>query len=85
MSRKQIVVIAKHNQAEALRVAAGLTLLNDSVRVAVLGVLPDDPGVREQKEVLDFADVPCGEFAPTADAMARLAGVLAAADVVYLL
>ena len=32
---KNILVVAQHNQAEALRVAAGLTLLSDPVRVAV--------------------------------------------------
>ena len=45
---KRILVIAKQNPAEALRVAAGLTLLNESVRVAILGDLPDDPAVQEQ-------------------------------------
>lgn len=86
MSAKQIVVVAKYNQAEALRVAAGLTLLSDVVRVAVLGRLSDDAAVREQKEVLDFADVPCEELAADApDTPARLARTLLAADTVYLL
>ena len=40
---KNILVVAKHNQAEALRVAAGLTLLSDPVRVAVIGRLADTP------------------------------------------
>lgn len=85
-AQKHIVVVAKYNQAEALRVAAGLTLLNDTVRVAVLGRLADDPAVQEQKEVLDFADVPCEELAPdAAETPARLARALLAADAVYLL
>lgn len=83
MSRKQIVVVVKHNQAEALRVAAGLTLVNDAVRVAVLGTLSDEPAVQEQKEVLDFAEVPCDEI--SLSDVARLADVLAVADAVYLL
>lgn len=86
MSAKQILVVAKYNQAEALRVAAGLTLLSDVVRVVVVGCLADEPAVQEQKEVLDFADVPCEEFAPgDAETPARLARVLLAADTVYLL
>lgn len=79
-------MVAKYNHAEALRVAAGLTLLSDVVRVAVLGRLAGDPAVREQKEVLDFADVPCEELAPdAADTPTRLARALLAADAVYLL
>lgn len=79
-------MVAKYNHAEALRVAAGLTLLSDIVRVAVLGRLAGDPAVQEQKEVLDFADVPCEELVPdAADTPARLAQALFAADAVYLL
>lgn len=86
MSTKRIIVVAKYNHAEALRVAAGLTLLSDIVRVAVLGRLAGDPAVQEQKEVLDFADVPCEELVPdAADTPARLAQALLAADAVYLL
>lgn len=86
MSAKRIIVVAKYNHAEALRVAAGLTLLSDIVRVAVLGRLAGDPAVQEQKEVLDFADVPCEELVPdAADTPARLAQALLAADAVYLL
>lgn len=83
---KRIVVVAKYNQAEALRVAAGLTLLSDTVQVTVLGRLTEDPAVQEQKEVLDFADVPCEELLPDSpDTPARLARAVLAADAVYLL
>jgi hypothetical protein len=44
--KKNILVIAKHNKVEALRVAAGLTLMNDAVKVAVLGGLEESPPVR---------------------------------------
>lgn len=86
MSVKQILVVAKYNQAEALRVAAGLTLLSDVVRVAVLGRLAQDSAVQEQKEVLDFAEVPCEELeAESSDSPSFLAQALLAADLVYLL
>ncbi len=86
MSPKQILVVARYNQSEALRVAAGLTLLSDTVRVTVLGRLAAEPAVQEQKEVLDFADVPCEELAADGpDTPARLARALLAADAVYLL
>lgn len=86
MSVKQILVVAKYNQAEALRVAAGLTLLSDVVRVAVLGRLAQDSAVQEQKEVLDFAEVPCEELeAESSDSYSLLAQALLAADLVYLL
>ncbi|MBK6982527.1 MAG: hypothetical protein IPH30_14195 [Betaproteobacteria bacterium] len=56
---KRILVIARHNQAEALRVAAGLTLLSDPVQVAVLGAFEDTPAIAEHRELLEFAEVPC--------------------------
>jgi len=44
--KKNILVVAKHNKVEALRVAAGLTLMNDTIKVAVLGGLEDSAAVR---------------------------------------
>ena len=82
---KNILVVAKHNQAEALRVAAGLTLLSDPVKVAVIGRLADTPAVAEQREVLEFAEVPCDELASADDARARLAPAVLAADVLYVI
>jgi hypothetical protein len=55
---RKLLVVARHNKAEALRVAAGLTLLSDPVRVAVVGALEDTPAVAEQRELLEFAEVP---------------------------
>lgn len=82
--KKNILVIAKHNKVEALRVAAGLTLMNDIVKVAVIGALDDSPPVREQLEALDFGEVPREMFDSTQvpDALAR--DVLSA-DVVYVI
>lgn len=79
-----MLVIAKYHQSEALRVAAGLTLLNDSIKVDVIGRLEDSPAVNEQKEVLDFAEVPC-EIMDTDASLARIAQDVMAADVVFLL
>lgn len=85
-AKKTILVVAKYNQAEALRVAAGLTLLNDTVRVAVLGRLASDPAVQEQKDVLDFAEVACEEVNLEAPGAAeRVARALLGSDVTYLL
>jgi hypothetical protein len=66
-------------------VAAGLTLLSDPVRVAVMGRLEETPAVSEQREVLEFAEVPCGELAGPGDVRGRLAAAVFAADLVYVL
>ncbi len=81
--KKSILVVARSNKVEALRVAAGLTLLDDAVRLAVLGGLEETPAVREQLEVLEFAEVPMQRYdAPTDSALAR---DMLGADVVYVL
>ena len=82
---RKLLVVAKHNQAEALRVAAGLTLLSDPVRVAVVGRLPDTPAVAEQRELLEFAEVPCEELPEGAAGRERLAGAVLEADAVYVI
>ena len=82
---KRNLVIAKNNPAEALRVAAGLTLLHESVRVAAIGVLPDDPAVAEQRELLDLNDVPVDVITDPAAVPARLADALLQSEVVYTL
>lgn len=82
---KRILVIAKDNQAEALRVAAGLTLLSDPVRVAVLGALQETPAVAEQKEVLEFAEVPCDVLDDAQAASGALAAAVLESDAVYVI
>ncbi|MFP4561606.1 MAG: hypothetical protein ACLFRB_10410 [Thiohalorhabdus sp.] len=58
MTEKQVAVLVRHNQAEALRVAGGMTLTDHAVDVYVLDEpLADTPAVEEQMEVLEFADV----------------------------
>lgn len=80
---KRILVIARNNPAEALRVAAGLTLLHETVRVAVVGELPDDQAVVEQRELLDFVDVPVEVITDPGAVPSRLADALLQAEVVY--
>lgn len=80
---KHILVIAQFNIAEALRVAVGLTLLHDGVRVISVGPLPDDPVVREQREALDFVEVPCLQISDPAQSAMPLATAILAADLVY--
>jgi hypothetical protein len=55
---KNIVMLAMHDRIEALRMATGLTLLDDPVRVAVYGDLEPSEAAQEQLEALDFAEVP---------------------------
>lgn len=82
---KRILVVARHNQAEALRVAAGLTLLSDPVSVAVVGALASSPAIEEQREILEFAEVPCEELPDGAGLHERLAPAMLAADAVYVI
>jgi hypothetical protein len=81
--KKRILVVAKHNKAEALRVAAGLTLLSDDVKVDVLGGLEESPQIREQREMLDFAEVPYDLVSDDPSGKRRLAEDIFAADAVY--
>lgn len=58
MAEKQVAILARRNQAEALRVAGGLTLADHGVEVFVLdGPLADSDEVMEQMEVLEFAEI----------------------------
>lgn len=81
---KNILVIAQSKQIEALRMATGLTLLDDVVCVAVVGEMPSGPQAAEQLESLEFAEVPVMHLAEdgSAERNAVLEAV-AGADVVY--
>lgn len=83
--QKNILVVAKNNKVEALRVAVGLVLLSDSVKVVVLGALDDTAAVAEQREVLEFAEVPCELLQDASDQVGRLAQEIAGANVVYVI
>jgi hypothetical protein len=80
---KHILMVAVQKPAEALRMASGLTLLDDAVAIAAWGALPEGPEVAEQMEALEFADVPVAELDPAQDALAALAQQIIDNDVVY--
>lgn len=83
--KKNILVVAKNNKAEALRVAVGLVLLDDAVKVDVMGLFDDSPPVQEQLEVLEFADVPCELLDDQAGFVEKVARDLLDTDVVYVI
>ena len=79
---KNVLMIARNKKTEALRMATGLTLLDDVIRVAVIGEMDRaDPEVELQLESLDFADVPVVDVAAS-DAK-NLAEMIVNSDVVY--
>lgn len=81
--QKHILMVAVQKRVEALRMASGLTLLDDAVSIATWGALPESAAVAEQMEALEFAEVPVVELAPAGDAMAVLARQIIDNDVVY--
>ena len=84
--QKNVLVVARGRMIEALRMASGLTLLDDRVEVVVLGTLPEGPAATEQLEALDFAEVPLAYFdAETDESFAALAQRVCAADAVFVL
>ncbi len=83
--KKNILVIAKNNKVEALRVAVGLVLLSDEVKVDVQGKLDDSPKIQEQLEVMEFADIPHELLEDQATMIQKLAQDLVSSDVVYVI
>lgn len=81
--QKHILMVAVRKQAEALRMASGLTLLDDMVGIAAWGRLPESAEVAEQMEALEFGDVPVLELDPGRDALVTLAQKIIDSDVVY--
>lgn len=82
--QKHIVVIARHKKVEALRMATGLTLLDDAVQVAVMGEMPSGPQAEEQLESLEFAEVPVLHLPDVGGAERQAAlDAVSGADVVY--
>ena len=82
MEKKNVLMLASVKKVEALRMATGLTLLDDSVSVATWGGLADDADVREQLEALEFMEVPVIQLEPEG-AVAELAAQIIKSDVVY--
>lgn len=84
--QKVILVIARQDKVEALRMASGLTLLDDQVLVDVLGELADDDDTALQLEALEFAEVPVVNLDPaTQDGLERLADDILRSDAVYMI
>jgi len=81
--KKRILIVAVHKPGEALRMASGLTLLDDEVTIATWGKLPEGADVAEQLEALEFSEVPMVELDPSGSAMAVLAQRIIDSDVVY--
>ena len=81
--QKHILMVAVQKPVEALRMASGLTLLDDAVAIAAWGNLPEGAEVAEQMEALEFADVPVVELDPGSAALAALARQIIDNDVVY--
>lgn len=78
-------MIARHRKTEALRMAAGLTLLDDAVSVLVCGELDDSAEVEEQMEALEFSDVPVTCLADPAEQAQAMANAISQSDVVYMI
>lgn len=85
MSTKKILMIAQRKKIEALRMATGLTLLDDTVSVLVCGVLEDSADASEQLEALEFSDVPVTQLDNPADIPRAMALAISQADMVYIL
>jgi hypothetical protein len=82
---KKILVVARYRKTEALRMASGLTLLDDPVTVLVCGELESGDEVDVQLESLDFADVPLQRVADEGAVTQALAHAVTQADVVYII
>lgn len=79
---KNVLMIARNKKVEALRMATGLTLLDDVIRVVIIGDIDrDDPDVELQLESLDFADVPVVDV--DTNNASELAEMVVNSDVVF--
>ncbi len=85
MVTKNILVIAQRKKTEALRMATGLTLLDDVVTVLVCGNLDNSADTGEQLEALAFSDVPVTQLDNPANFYHVLAQAISQADMVYIL
>lgn len=79
--KKNILVVPMVKPVEALRMATGLTLLDDVVAIHCLESLPEGPETDEQLEALEFSEVPVVRNGRDMDLLAR---AILASDVVYL-
>jgi len=81
--QKHILMVAMQKQVEALRMASGLTLLDDVVAITSWGKLPESADIAEQMEALEFVEVPVVELDPANDAIMVLSRQIIGSDVVY--
>jgi len=81
--QKRILMLAIDKKVEALRMASGLTLLDDVVSILTWGALPTGDAVAEQMEALEFSEVPVLQLDPAHDGLAVLARQIINSDVVY--
>lgn len=81
--QKKILMIAAQKKIEALRMASGLTLLDDAVSIASMGQLPEGPEAAEQLEALEFADVPIEAVDADEGGLQALALRIIDSDVVF--
>ena len=87
MDNKQILVLARRDHTEAMRVAAGLTIMGHGVRIVFMGeALTETPENAEAAELLALSDIePETTVAAMADDVpfldaAGLAAAIAASD-----
>lgn len=85
MGVKKILMIARDNKIEALRMATGLTLLDDVVKVLVCGELEESAEADEQLEALDFSDVPVIKVVNQGDIAGAMAEEISQADTVFII
>ena len=83
--QKRILMLALEKKVEALRMAGGLTLLDDRIAIVTWGKLPEGADAAEQMEALEFAEVPTSELDPAnaGEAYAALAAQIIDSDMVY--
>jgi hypothetical protein len=79
-TQKSILVVPCEKTDEALRMACGLTLLDDRVRVMSWAALVKNDAANEQLEALDFADVAVQCLDKDSDALAK---AILESDVVF--
>ncbi|HRP76748.1 MAG TPA: hypothetical protein PK725_12755 [Rhodocyclaceae bacterium] len=80
---KNVLMVAHDNKVEALRMATGLTLLDDAVRVIVVDGLPQDEAAQVQIESLEFAEVPIEHVDGSDEGVRALARAIVQADAVF--
>jgi len=90
MQTKQLVVLARRDHTEAMRMAAGLTIAGHGVRLIFMnGPVAETPENAEQAETLELCDIEpettvAGEELPFVDGAALSLALLKADSVINL-